>query len=112
MSSLRKSYLKIAALVAGLVVILTLALVVGTHAYVNHLFHSVTAFCNSVGASDTSEGIIERGKSQGLFYTRWKGKDDVWIMNKPLDAAPLFRIACAVQFKDGKVSGKEVIDAD
>jgi hypothetical protein len=109
MSPLGKSHLKIAALV----IVLPLALlVVGTFAFVNHIFHPVTAFCKGVKEFDTSQGIIERAKSKGLFYTRWQGIDDLWIMNKPLEAAPHFRIACVIKFKDGKVTSKETIDAD
>jgi hypothetical protein len=109
MSSLGKSHFKIAALV----IVLPLALLaLGALAFVNHFIHPVTAFCKGVGQSDTSQGIIDRAKSKGLFYARWQGNDDVWILNKPLEAAPYFRFACALKFKDGKVTGKEVIDAD
>jgi hypothetical protein len=109
MSPLGKSHLKTTALV----IVLPLALLaVGTFAVVNHVYHPVTAFCEGVAQSDTAQGIIQRAKSNGLFYTRWQGSDDVWIINKPLEAAPFFRVACAVKFKDGKVTGKEVIDAD
>ena len=61
MSPLSKSHLKTTALI----VILPLTLfVVGIFAFVNHLFHPVTAFCKSVGESDTSQGTIERAKSR------------------------------------------------
>jgi hypothetical protein len=48
----------------------------------------------------------------GLSYAQWHGNDEVWILNKPIQAAPFFRTTCVVKFTDGKVAGEDVIDAD
>lgn len=84
----------------------------GTLAFVYYTSHSVQSFCDGVIESDTAQTLIDRALAKNLFYARWQGKDAIWILNRPLEDPPMFRIACAVTFKDGKVSGKNVIDAD
>jgi hypothetical protein len=87
-------------------------LLVGTRALLVYVSHPVDSFCKGIGQSDTPQAIIDRARAVRLFCTRWQGTDDIWILNKPLEDPPLFRFACVVTFKGGKVSGKRVIDAD
>jgi hypothetical protein len=82
----------------------------GTYLFVRHEMHGIDSFCDSIGGSETAQAIIRRATAAGLFFTRWQGTDDIWILNKPLEAPPMFRIACAVTFRDGKVSGKGLVD--
>jgi len=91
-----------------LIAISALALV----AYGYYESQGVESFCEEVVQSEARETIIARADARGLFRAGWQGTDDIWILNKPLDAAPMFRFACEVKFNGGKVSGKEVIDAD
>lgn len=96
-----------------LAIILPVGLLVGgTCAFVAYVSHPVDSFCKSIEESDTPQAIIDRAKAVRLFFTRWQGTDDIWVLNKPLDDPPMFRIACVVTFKGGKASGKSVIDAD
>jgi hypothetical protein len=95
-----------------LTIILLVILFLGVLALVAYGPHSVESFCKGIGESDTPQAIIDRAKAEKLFYTRWQDTDDIWILNRPLEAAPLFRFACVVTFKGGTVSGKSVIDAD
>lgn len=83
----------------------------GIKAYVAYLFHPVESFCDGVGESDTPQAIRDRAQAKGLFYQRWD-TGSVWVLNKSLEDAPMFRIACEVRFKDEKVSGKSMVDAD
>jgi hypothetical protein len=84
----------------------------GTYLFVRHEMHGIDSFCDSIDESETAQAIINRAKAAGLFFTRWQGTGDIWILNKPLEAPPMFRIACAVTFKDGRVSGKGLVDGD
>jgi len=85
--------------------------VVALVAYGQYESQGIESFCEGVTQAETPDEIIARANARGLFHSRWQGNDDIWVLNKPLDAAPIFRFACEVKFNGGKVSRKEVIDA-
>jgi hypothetical protein len=94
------------------IILLGTFLVGGSWALVKYETHGVDSFCREISESDTAQAIIDLSKPAGLFFTRWQNTDDIWILNKTLEAPPMFRIACAVAFKDGKVTDTKLIDAD
>ena len=99
--------------VGALAVVLLLGLVViGIFRTSSYTPYRLWSFCKRIGDSDTAETIINRAQVGGFFYTRWKGMDDIWVLNKPLTDPPMFRYGCAVKFKDGHVSSTEMVDAD
>lgn len=99
-------------MVVGAMLLAVMAVLVVGVVFMRSQTHAVDAFCAEVAAEDTSRSLAGRAGAKGLFFTKWQGTDDVWILNKPLEARPFFRFACVVKFKNGIVSSREVIDAD
>ncbi|MEO5688937.1 MAG: hypothetical protein ABIR54_16390 [Burkholderiaceae bacterium] len=99
-------------MVVSIVLLAVITVLVVSVVFMRSQTRAVDSFCAEVAAGDTSQSLGARAGAKGLFFTKWQGTDDVWILNKPLEARPFFRFACVVKFKNGAVSGKEVIDAD
>ena len=78
--------------------------------FVKYKSYSVDSFCNNVAETDKPEEIVSRARALGLFPVEWEGANDIWVFNQ--EGPPMFRFACKVKFVNGKVSKKEVIDAD
>lgn len=74
-----------------------------------YFFYPIDSFCKDIKNSDKREEIITQAKSKGFFPLEWEGTE-IWIFNH--NKGPMFRLACSVDFKDGKVSKKEIVDAD
>jgi len=97
--------------VIGIILLVSL-FIGGSYVFARHEMHGIYSFCDSISESETPQAIIDRATTSGLFFARWQGTDDIWILNKPLEAPPMCRVACTVTFKGGRVSGKSLIDAD
>jgi hypothetical protein len=93
-------------------ILVLMLFVIAAITYTYHEEHAVDGFCEEVTDRDTPHGIIARATERKLFYAEWQGSEDIWVLNKPLEAPPMFRFACVVKFSGGKMSGKSVIDAD
>jgi len=75
-----------------------------------YFIYPIDSFCKGVKDSDKREEIMARARTEGFFPTEWQGTSRIWVFNH--DKGSMFRLACAVDFEDGKVSKKEVVDAD
>ena len=105
-TSVRTVKVLVATLVVTFVVFIVLPLAASHFYYV----YPIDSFCKSLTYGDTRERVISKGKSEGFFPWEWQGTENIWVFNH--DKGPMFRLACSVDFKDGKVTGKAVVDAD
>ncbi|MUV15790.1 hypothetical protein [Noviluteimonas gilva] len=68
------------------------------------------SFCGSVSASETRDNVVTRANSHGLFVSPLDtNESSVLVFNH---RAPMWRYACDIEFKAGKVSSKKVFSAD
>jgi hypothetical protein len=72
--------------------------------------YPVDSFCRNIETDETREQIILAGKAMGFIICKWQENHLVWIVNH--NEGALFRVACSVRFKDGKLIKKETVDAD
>ncbi|MFZ6800567.1 hypothetical protein [Undibacterium sp. Di24W] len=92
--------------------LVTFVLFVGGFFVVPYFYfvYPIDSFCKGIKDGDNREEIAALAQSKGFFPKVWQGTDTIWIFNH--DQGTMFRLACSVDFKDGKVSKKEVVDAD
>jgi hypothetical protein len=94
----------------ALLAVIFLIVVLPMGAIYVYYVYPVDSFCKDINENDKSEDIMSRARTKGLFPHGWQGSDTIWIVNH--DQGTTFRIACSVEFKGGKVSRKEIVDAD
>ena len=72
--------------------------------------HKAESFCAGVAQLDTREGIVARANEAGYFVNPLdKDLHSVWVFSH---MSPMWRYACIIEFRDGKVSGKKVVLAE